>query len=133
MSGGRPDAFLLRNSGRKMKIEKVKYMIVAQDMKRAIQFYAKTIGLQIAFESEFWTELTFGSAIVALHGGGDGTPNKTGLSFQVSDIQKACAEAKAAGATILSGPEDREGEPIFLATLRDAEGNQIMFSQYKNK
>lgn len=114
-----------------MNVEKIKYMILAQDMKRAINFYTKTMGLKVAFETEMWTELTFGDSIVALHGGGSGKPNRTGLSFQVSDIQKACDVAKAAGATLLKGPENREGEPIILADLRDPDGNEIMFSQYK--
>lgn len=114
-----------------MKIENIKYMIMAQDMKRAIAFYTKTIGLKVKFETDMWTELSFGESTVALHGGGSGKPNPTGLSFQVSDIKTACTEAKSAGASILRGPEDREGEPIILADLRDPEGNEIMFSQYK--
>ncbi len=113
-----------------MKLENIKYMIMAQDMNRAIQFYTKTMGLKVKFESDMWTELLFENSTVALHGGGDGKPNRTGLSFQVSDIKKACEEAKAGGAKILNGPEHREGEPIILADLRDPEGNEIMFSQY---
>jgi predicted enzyme related to lactoylglutathione lyase len=114
-----------------MKLETIKYMIMAQDMKRAIAFYTHTIGLNVKFESDMWTELSFGDATVALHGGGSGKPNPTGLSFQVAQITTACEEAKSAGATILSGPENRDGEPIILANLRDPEGNEIMFSQYK--
>ena len=79
-----------------------------------------------AFNQNAW------SVIVALHGGGNGQPNRTGLSFQVTDIAQACQEAKAAGAIVLHGPENREGEPIFLAGLRDPEGNEISFYQYKS-
>jgi catechol 2,3-dioxygenase-like lactoylglutathione lyase family enzyme len=114
-----------------MKLENIKYMIMAQDMKRAIEFYTKVIGMRVKFDSPEWTELQWENSTVALHGGGSGKPNRTGLSFQVSDIFKACDELKAAGATILSGPEDREGEPIILLEVRDQEGNEIMFSQYK--
>jgi predicted enzyme related to lactoylglutathione lyase len=114
-----------------MKLENIKYMIMAQDMKRAIAFYTKVIGLKVKFESHEWTELLWENSTVALHGGGSGKSNRTGLSFQVADIAAACEELKAAGATILNGPEDREGEPIILAEIRDPEGNEIMFSQYK--
>jgi predicted enzyme related to lactoylglutathione lyase len=120
-----------QNRGENMQVEKVKYMIMAQDMKRALNFYSKTVGLKVAFETPDWSELNWGDTVVALHGGGDGSPKKTGLSFQVSDIDEACEKAKAAGATILRAPEDREGEPIFLADLRDPEGNEIMFTEYK--
>jgi predicted enzyme related to lactoylglutathione lyase len=115
-----------------MQVEKIKYMIMAEDMNRALTFYSKTLGLKVAFESENWSELYWGDSIVALHGGGNGQPNRTGLSFQVSDIDEACEKAKAAGATILMAPEDREGEPIFLANLRDPEGNEIMFTEFKH-
>jgi predicted enzyme related to lactoylglutathione lyase len=114
-----------------MKIEKVKYMIMAQDMDRAVKFYTGAVGLKLAFQTPNWTELNWGDAVVALHGGGDGKPNRTGLSFQVSDINAAVENAKLAGATITMPPEDREGEPIYLANLRDTEGNEIMISQYK--
>ena len=114
-----------------MTVEKVKFMIMAQDMKRAIGFYKNALGLKTAFETKDWTELNFGDAIVALHGGWKGGVNKTGLSFQVKDINAACETAKKAGGTIVNPPEDRKGEPIFLATVRDTEGNEIMFSQRK--
>lgn len=114
-----------------MKLTAIKYMIMAQDMKRAISFYTQTMGLKVNFTSDEWTQLSFGDAVVALHGGGDGQPNRTGLNFEVSDIDQACAEAKAGGAVILHGPANREGEPIFLAGLRDPEGNEISIYQYK--
>lgn len=113
-----------------MKIEKIKYMIMAKDMKRAVQFYTKTVGMKVLFETDMWTELQWEGSTVALHGGHDGKPNTTGLSFQVDDIELAVEEAKKAGATILRAPEDREGEPIILADLRDPEGNEIMFTEY---
>ncbi|MEZ0391218.1 MAG: VOC family protein [Pseudobdellovibrionaceae bacterium] len=114
-----------------MKIETIKYMIMAQDMNRAVQFYTKTVGLSVRFQSDMWTELQWEGSTVALHGGWDGKVNRTGLSFQVQDIRTACEEAKAAGATVLRAPEERAGEPIILADLRDPEGNEVMFSQYK--
>jgi predicted enzyme related to lactoylglutathione lyase len=113
-----------------MHVESVKYMLMAQDMDRAVRFYRDVIGLKVAFESPEWTELTFGNAIVALHGGGTGKYQKTGLSLQVRDIVSACKELEAAGGKIASPPQTRPGEPIKLAEVLDTEGNAFSLTQY---
>jgi predicted enzyme related to lactoylglutathione lyase len=113
-----------------MIVESVKYMLMAQDMNRAVRFYRDVIGLKVAFESPEWTELTFGNAIVALHGGGAGKYQKTGLSLQVRDIASACKELEAGGGKIASPPQNRPGEPIKLAEVLDTEGNAFSLTQY---
>lgn len=113
-----------------MKPEKVKFMIMAADMKRAVAFYRDVIGLEEIFVSDFWTELRHGDAIVALHGGHDGSRTPTGLSFQYEDVLAMAEKVRAAGATILQPPEQRPGEPILLGTFRDAEGNEVFITQY---
>ncbi|MEO0533732.1 MAG: VOC family protein [Cyanobacteria bacterium P01_A01_bin.123] len=113
-----------------MKIQAIKYMLMAQKMDRAVAFYRDVMGLTAGFTSEEWSELAFGDAIVALHGGGDGSINPTGLSIQVEDIDQACADIKAAGGTIITQPSNRPGEPIILGEFQDLEGNQVMITQY---
>ena len=113
-----------------MKLESVKYMVMVQDMERGIAFYKNVMGLEVKFTSEMWTELGFGGAIIALHGGGSGEFVSTGLSFQVNDIDTACNDVREGGGKVLSGPSDRPGEPIKLADLVDTEGNGFMLSQY---
>ena len=113
-----------------MKVEAVKYMVMVQDMERGIAFYQNVIGLVVNSKSEMWTELGFGDAIIALHGGGSGDSGSTGLSFQVNDIEAACKEVVEGGGRVLSGPSDRPGEPIMLAELADTEGNRFMLRQY---
>lgn len=113
-----------------MKPQKVKFMIMAADMKRAVAFYRDVIGLEEIFVSDYWTELRHGDAIVALHGGHDGTRNPTGLSFQYEDVLAMAEKVRLAGATILQPPEQREGEPILLGVFRDAEGNEVFITQY---
>lgn len=108
----------------------VKYVLTAQDMDRAVAFYRDTIGFTECFVSPHWSELRFGDAILGLHGGGDGSLNQTGLSIQYADVRSAYAAAVAAGATAVQAPEQREGEPIMLATVADPEGNVIMLTQY---
>lgn len=105
-------------------------MLMAQDMDRAVQFYSQTMGLDVFFATPHWSELKLGDAIIALHGGGDGSINKTGLSIQYPDVKEMHSMALAAGAANISSPEQREGEPIILSSIRDTEGNEIMLTQY---
>ncbi len=81
-------------------------------MDRAITFYRDVIGLRVLTESPHWSELAFGSATVALHGGGDGSFRETGLSFTVSDIVAACEAVVEGGGSVRSRPEDRGNEGI---------------------
>lgn len=113
-----------------MKPEKVKFMLMATDMKRAVAFYRDVLGLEEVFVSEFWTELRHGDAIIAFHGGHDGSRNATGLTLQYGDVLALAEQAVLAGATILQPPQQREGEPILLGIFRDAEGNEVFISQY---
>ncbi len=114
-----------------MILQKIVYMIMAQDMKRAIRFYNKLFGMHVRFESAEWSELSWEGSTVALHGGGNGKANPTGLSFQVQDIYTACERVTLNGGTVVHPPEDRPGEPILLAEIKDTEGNMIVFTQNK--
>lgn len=113
-----------------MKPQAVKFVLVAQDMDRAVAFYRDSIGFSEDFISPYWSELRFGDAILGLHGGGDGAQQQTGLSIQYEDVARAYSLAIDSGATGIQPPEQREGEPIILASIADPEGNVIMLTQY---
>ena len=108
-----------------------KFLLSVEDMDRAIAFYRDVIGLDLRACSAWWSELTYGTATIALHGGGTGEFHSTGLSFTVDDIDSACEDVVAGGGSIRSGPEDRGEEGIYLAELVDPEGNGFMMSQDK--
>lgn len=110
-------------------VELVKYMLMAEDMDRAVGFYRDVFGLTPKLTSPHWSELAFGDCIVALHGGGSGEWNETGLSFQVTDLDAACRAVASAGGRIVEEPTARPGEPIRLARAVDPEGNQIMLTE----
>jgi predicted enzyme related to lactoylglutathione lyase len=113
-----------------MKPQVIKYVLMAQDMDRAVSFYRDTMGFAQGTVSPYWSELRFGDAILGLHGGGDGSRNQTGLSIQYQDVRKAFAVAVESGAKAVQPPEQREGEPIILSSISDPEGNVIMLTQY---
>ena len=108
-----------------------KFLISAQDMERAVSFYRDVIGLDVRVQSPWWSELAYGTSIIALHGGGSGEFRATGLSFTVRDINAACAAVVRGGGIVRSNPEDRGDEGIYLADLTDPEGNGFMMSQDK--
>lgn len=105
-------------------------MLLAANMSRAVRFYRSVFGLDEVFVSEFWSELALGNAIIALHGGHDGSVNPTGLSFQFEDVFEVVDRLEKAGGTLLEVPNQREGEPILLGRYRDPEGNEGFITQY---
>ena len=113
-------------------IQAVKFMLTAQDMERAVTFYRDVMGLEVITHSPHWSELRYGDAIVALHGGGDGSFIETGLSFQVKEIATVCDAVVAGGGKLRMSPQDRPGEPILLADLTDPEGNGFMIAENKD-
>lgn len=107
-----------------MKVTKTGFMLMANDMDRAVRFYKDTIGLHVAFESPEWSELTFGDATVAIHGGKPGTEiQPSGLYFYVGDIEAACQEVESSGGRVIAPPNSNAAEGIILASVADTEGN----------
>lgn len=107
----------------------MKYMLEVKDMASAIEFFSTTFGLTVTSQSDFWSELTFGDAIVALHGGRESDAVvKTGLSFTVDDLDAAVAAVAANGGKVLNGPF--AGAPgVLLAEFLDPSNNYFMASQ----
>ena len=116
-----------------MDIQRILFTIKAQNMDRAIGFYTDVMGLEVKYRSPNWTELAYGDAVVALHGGSDGEFRGTGLGFTVADVEAACQEVTAGGGKVRSGPSERPGEPIILAQLADTEGNGFEMAQETEK
>ena len=111
-----------------MKVRKILYMLMVQDMERGVRFYRDVLGLDVKLHTPGWSELTLGDSTVALHGGGTGELTRTGLSFEVEDIDDACREVQGGGGQLLRGPVLRDSEGIRLADLADPEGNVFFFS-----
>ena len=113
-----------------MTVTKAYFMLYVVDMDRAAAFYREGVGLGVRFVSREWSELAWGDATVALHGGASSTEQHvTGLGFEVDNLDAACRQIVAAGGTIVNAPRDRPGEPIRLADVADTEGNVFSLAE----
>jgi len=83
-----------------MNVERVKYVIWAKDMNRALNFYESVFGGEIAKRSEVISEVIVAGTTIGIHGGGEGKVTWTGMSFQVADVVQDASEVKTAGGTL---------------------------------
>jgi predicted enzyme related to lactoylglutathione lyase len=112
-----------------MQVEKVKYIVWAADMPRAIRFYPDTFGGEVLRENEVIADIRIAGTILGVHSGGEGKRTWTGIAFQVADLFAAAAEVKKAGGVVLREPEDTPEEEAHLAMCVDPEGNEFMLTK----
>ena len=112
-----------------MEVERVKYILWAADMDRALNFYRDAFGGEITKRSDVISEVVVCGAVIGIHGGGEGKRTWTGLSFQVPDVVAGAAEVVAAGGQLSREPQPEDDEPPHLAMCIDPEGNDIMLSR----
>lgn len=112
-----------------LKVERVKYILWAADMQRAVRFYQTALGGEVLKTNEVISEVRILDAVIGIHGGGEGKRTWTGLSFQVPDVIEGAAEVKAAGGSLTRDPEPEDGEPPHLAMCMDPEGNEFMLTR----
>jgi len=115
-----------------MKVERLKYVIWAADMDRAVAFYERVFGGTLLKQNEIISELSICGGIIGIHCGGEGERTWTGLNFQVADILAGAAEIVAAGGLLLGDPQPEDGEPPHLAMCVDTEGNEIMLTRRRH-
>jgi predicted enzyme related to lactoylglutathione lyase len=112
-----------------MQVERVKYVIWAADLARAVDFYVRVFGGTVLKRSEIICEVSIAGTVIGIHGGGDGARTWTGLSFQVPDVIAGAAEIVSAGGSLIREPQPENGEPPHLAMCADPEGNEIMLTR----
>ena len=66
-----------------MNVERVKYVIWANDMDRALNFYETVFDGEIIKRSEVISEVVVAGSTIGIHGGGEGSLTWTGMTFQV--------------------------------------------------
>ncbi len=112
-----------------MNVERVKYVIWAADMDRALRFYRDVLGGEITKQSEIISEVTVCGATIGIHSGGSGERTWTGLSFQVPDVIAGAQEVVAGGGQLPREPQPEGDEPPHLAMCVDTEGNEFMLTR----
>jgi len=115
-----------------MIVERLKYVIWAADMARAVGFYSNVFGGTVVRQNEHISEIAICDGIIGIHGGGEGTRTWTGLNFQVPDVIAGAAEIVAAGGQLVREPQPENGEPPHLAMCVDTEGNEIMLTRKRH-
>lgn len=116
-----------------MKVERVKYVIWAADMGRALRFYRDVLGGEVVKEGEIISEVSVCGATIGIHSGGSGERTWTGLSFQVPNVIEGAQEVVAAGGQLTRDPEPEGDEPPHLAMCVDPEGNEFMLTRKRGR
>ena len=97
------------------------------DMARAIAFYRDKLGLELSFESPFWSEFATGETVLALHPASDDKPaGSVELGFGVDDLAEFYARRDQLGIHFTREPTEMHG--IHLAGIRDADGAHVSVS-----
>ncbi len=113
-----------------MELQAVKYTIWAADRERCRDFYLALFdGGSVKKDNAFITELDLAGATLSIHGGGEGKPTWTGLSFQVADVVAGGEKVASLGGILRQKPEPEDGEPAHIAMCQDPDGNQFMLTR----
>ena len=112
-----------------MQVEEVDFVsVLTQDMPRAKQFYAETLGLPIETEGENDMEFTLGQVTLDVFNpasvGQEFAPSPAGIAIRVPDVAAARAELEAKGVQF-------DGEIVdtgvcHFAFFKDPDGNALM-------
>ena len=112
-----------------IEVQRVDFVsVLTRDIKRAKQFYAETLGLELESEGESDMEFRAGQVTLDVFDpssiGQEFAPSPAGLALRVADVDAARAELEAKGVTF-------DGETITTsvckqAWFKDPDGNALM-------
>ena len=97
------------------------------DMDKAIAFYRDTLGLELKFQSPFWSEFATGQTTLALHpASADNPAGAVQLGLAVDDLDELYARRDQGGIEFTEAPKEMHGSKI--ARIRDSEGAEVSLS-----
>jgi catechol 2,3-dioxygenase-like lactoylglutathione lyase family enzyme len=102
----------------------IKYV---EDMDRAIAFHRDVLGLELKFQSPFWSEFATGDTTLALHPAMD--EHKAGsvqLGFAADSLGEFYARREELGLLFTQAPTEMHG--MHIARLRDVDGAETSVS-----
>ena len=97
------------------------------DMDQAIDFYRDSLGLELKFQSPFWSEFATGETTLALHPASAENPaGGVQLGFSVDDLAGFYARREELGLSFTQAPTEMHG--VHIARFRDADGAEVSIS-----
>jgi catechol 2,3-dioxygenase-like lactoylglutathione lyase family enzyme len=112
-----------------MEVEKVDFVsFLTQDIQRAKEFYAGTLGLELETEGESDMELRCGQVTLDIFDpssiGQPFAPSPAGLALRVPDVDAARAELEAKG--VVFDGDTIQTSVCKQAWFKDPDGNALM-------
>jgi catechol 2,3-dioxygenase-like lactoylglutathione lyase family enzyme len=97
------------------------------DMDGAVAFHRDRLGLQLKFQSPFWSEFATGETTLALHPASDRNPaGSCQPGFRVKDLAALYAGREAAGIAFAAEPTLQHG--VLIARFLDMDGAECSIS-----
>jgi catechol 2,3-dioxygenase-like lactoylglutathione lyase family enzyme len=91
------------------------------DMDAAVAFHRDKLGLEVKFQSPFWSEFATGETTLALHPASDENPaGNVELGFAVENLGDLYARRDELGIHFTRPPHEEHG--THIARIRDSEG-----------
>ena len=97
------------------------------DMDRAIAFHRDTLGLELKFQSPFWSEFATGDTTLALHAASpENGPGTVQLGFATDDLREFYDRREELGLSFTQEPKEMHG--IHIARFHDVDGAETSIS-----
>ena len=102
----------------------IKYV---EDMDRAIAFHRDVLGLELKFQSPFWSEFATGETTLALHAASpEHSPGTVQLGFGTDSLAEFYDRRDELGLEFTQPPTERHG--IHIARFRDIDNAETSVS-----
>jgi catechol 2,3-dioxygenase-like lactoylglutathione lyase family enzyme len=97
------------------------------DMDQAVAFYRDTLGLNLKFQSPFWSEFATGETTLALHpASADNPAGSVQLGFAADDLDSFYQRRDELGIEFTQPPQEVHGTRI--SRFRDRDGAEVSVS-----
>ncbi|MCL6729037.1 VOC family protein [Sphingomonas hankyongi] len=97
------------------------------DMDKAIAFHRDVLGLELKFQSPFWSEFATGQTTLALHAASDAhAPGTVQLGFAAESLGEFYDRRDELGLAFTQAPTEMHG--MHIARLRDIDGAETSVS-----
>ena len=97
------------------------------DMDKAVAFHRDVLGLELKFQSPFWSEFATGETTLALHAASPEHPaGSAQLGFGTDSLAEFYDRRQALGITFTQAPTEMHG--MHIARFRDVDGAETSIS-----